>query len=371
MDGVASVMFTKALAAPRVVRILPRGNWLDESGEVVPPAVPAFMGKLKTGEQRATRLDLANWLVTSTDKGGIAGMTARVQVNRLWQLLMGTGIARVLDDFGGQGEPPMHPELLDQLAVEFVKAGWDVKHMMKTIVMSRTYRQASAWTSELRERDPDNRLYARQSSPRLPAEFVRDNALFISGLLVTDIGGPSANPYQPAGYYNHLNFPTRRYMEHNDARQYRRGLYVHWQRQFLHPMLKAFDAPTREECTAGRPESNTPTQALVLLNDPTFVEAARVFATRVLKDGGGSDDTRITFAFKWTTSRSPEAREMALLKSLLAKHRAHFKANAAEAAKVSTTGLTPAPKDVDPIELAAWTSIARTLLNLNETITRN
>lgn len=370
-DSAPSVMYTKSLAEPRVVRILPRGNWLDETGEIVQPAVPVFMGHLKTGDRRANRLDLANWLVTPAAKGGVSGFTARVQVNRFWQLLMGTGIARVLDDFGGQGEPPEHPALLDHLAVEFEKSDWDVKQMIKTIVMSKAYRQSSVWTSELRERDPDNRLYARQSSPRLSAEFVRDNALFISGLLVDDIGGPSVNPYQPAGYYGHLNFPTRKYQQHTDARQWRRGMYMHWQRQFLHPMLKAFDAPTREECTAGRPESNTPTQALVLLNDPTFVEAARVFAMRILSEGGKSDEAQINYAFRWVASRFPEPREVVLMKALLTNHRKHFKANPDQAAKVITTGLTPAPKDVDQVELAAWTSIARTLLNLNETITRN
>lgn len=369
--GAPSVMYTQSLAQRREVRVFPRGNWLDESGEMVEPAVPAFMGKLNIGDRRATRLDLANWLVSPPESGGIAGLSARVQVNRLWYLFMGTAIARVQDDFGGQGEPPVHPQLLDQLAVEFLRSGWDVKQTIKTIVMSRAYRQSSVWTSELRERDPDNRLYARQSSRRLPAEFIRDNTLALSGLLHAEVGGPSVNPYQPVGYYNHLNFPKRQYQQHDDQRQYRRGVYVHWQRQFLHPMLKAFDAPSREECSAGRPESNTPSQALVLLNDPSFVEAARVFAARILIEGGVKDEDRIGYAMKWATSRAAEAREIALLNDLLVKHRNHFKANPVEAAKVLTTGLTPAPKDVDVVELAAWTSIARTILNLNETITRN
>lgn len=365
------VMITKALATPRVVRVLPRGNWLDDTGEIVQPAVPEFMGKIDTGGKRATRLDFAKWLTTPETKGGSGGLTARVQANRLWALMMGSGIAKVLDDFGGQGEPPVHPELLDRLAVEFASSGWDIKHMMKTIAMSRTYRQSSAWTSELRERDPGNRLYARQSSPRLPAESIRDNALAVSGLLVREIGGPSVNPYQPKGYYVHLNFPQRRYAQHSDARQYRRGVYVHWQRQFLHPMMKAFDAPSREECTAERPESNTPTQALVLLNDPTFVESARTFAARILREGGESDGSRLGYAFKMATSRDPNLNETTLLASLLKKHRAHFTAHPDDAKKVQAAGLAPTPQVIDPIDLAAWTSVARTLLNLNETITRN
>ncbi len=200
------------------------------------------------GDRSATRADLADWL---TDvQHGVGGLTARVFANRFWYLLFGTGIARSLDDFGGQGEPPVHPELLDNLAVEFDESGWNVKHMMKLIVMSRAYRQSSLVSPPLRARDPYNRLCARQSRYRLPAEMIRDNALAISGLLVEGCGGASVKPYQPAGYYRHLNFPQRKYQEHTDKRQWRRGVYVHWQRQFLHPMLKALDAPSREECTA-------------------------------------------------------------------------------------------------------------------------
>src|SRR5262245_42094523 len=254
------VMVTQAVT-PRTVRILPRGNWLDESGPVVDPAVPAFLGKLPA-DRRATRLDLANWLTDA--KAGAGGLTARVFVNRLWYLCFGVGLSKSLEDFGGQGEPPVYPELLDNLAVEFVESGWDVKHMVKLIVTSRSYRQASLESPALRDRDPENRLYARQGRWRLPAEMVRDNALAASGLLVVDVGGGVAKPYQPAGYYRHLNFPKREYVSDTDVRQWRRGVYVHWQRQYLHPMLRAFDAPVREECTAQRPRSNTPLAALVL-----------------------------------------------------------------------------------------------------------
>ena len=225
-------------------------------------------------EERQTRLDLANWLTDT--KNGTGGLTARVTANRFFYLFFGTGISRSLGDFGGQGQPPSNPELLDRLAVDFYESGWDMKRLVKTLVTSRAYRQSSLETSILREQDPYNELVARQSRFRLPAEMIRDNALAISGLLVPDIGGDSVKPYQPSGYYHHLNFPPRKYQQHSDERIYRRSVYIHWQRQFLHPMLKAFDAPSREECTAERPQSNTPVAALNLLNDPTFVEAARV-----------------------------------------------------------------------------------------------
>ena len=304
---------------PRTIRVLPRGNWLDDSGPVVEPAIPEFQGELNAGERRATRLDLANWLTDAEQGSG--GLTARVFANRFWYLLFGVGISDSLDDFGGQGQPPEHPELLDNLAVEFVESGWDVKHMLKLIVMSRAYRQSSLASPELRERDPYNRLYARQSRYRLPAEMVRDTALSASGLLVEKVGGASVKPYQPEGYYRHLNFPTRRYQAHNDDRQWRRGLYVHWQRQFLHPMLKALDAPSREECTAERPRSNTPLAALTLLNDPTFVEAARAFGQRIVQEGGETDEERFQFAFDWAVSRAPDEVERGILAKLIRGNR--------------------------------------------------
>jgi hypothetical protein len=364
-------VMVSASSKPHEVRVLPRGNWLDETGEIVPPAVPQFLGKTDSGDRRATRLDLANWLTTSHEKGGVAALTTRVQANRFWALLMGGGIAAVLDDFGGQGEPPVHPELLDRLGLEFLQSGWDIKHMMKLIVMSRTYRQSSVSTPALRKRDPNNRLYACQSRPRLPAEMIRDNALAISGLLARDLGGPSVKPYQPAAYYSHLNFPKRKYQHQTGRGQWRRGLYVHWQRQFLHPMLRAFDAPTREECTAQRPISNTPTAALNMLNDPTFVEAARVFAARIVREGGASDADRLKWAFRQTVSRDPNDLELGLLAKLLAMHREHFDSHPDEARKTQSAGSTPVAEGLEPGQLASWTSVTRALLNLNETITRN
>lgn len=362
--GIRRTMVTEAMK-PRVTRVLPRGDWLDDSGEVVSPGAPHFMEPIETGDRRATRLDLARWLVSSRHP-----QTARVFANRLWYLFFGRGLSSRLDDLGAQGEPPTHPELLDALALELVSSGWDVKHLVRLIVTSSAYRQTSDRRPELEGVDPRNELIARQGRYRVQAEMIRDNALAISGLLVKDVGGDSVKPYQPAGYYRHLNFPPRRYRQHDDARQWRRGVYVHWQRMFLHPSLLAFDAPTREECTAQRARSNTPTAALVLLNDPTHVEAARVFATRILRDGGDDFRSRLRYAFGRTLSRSPHGREARLLLELLRRHRQQLRRDPAAARKLVGVGLSPGPSGLDPVEVAAWTSVARVLLNLGETVTR-
>jgi hypothetical protein len=360
------VMITRSVT-PRVTRVLARGNWQDESGEIVQPAMPAFLGKIP-GDQRLTRLDLANWLCDA--KNGAGGLTARVFVNRLWYLFFGVGLSKSLEDFGGQGEPPVHPELLDNLAIEFIESGWNVKHMVKLIVTSRAYRQSSERGAASAERDPENRLYSRQSSWRLPAESIRDNALAVSGLLVLDVGGGSAKPYQPAGFYRHLNFPKREYVADKDSKQYRRGVYVHWQRQYLHPMLRAFDAPTREECTAQRPRSNTPLAALVLLNDPTFIECSRVFAQRIMGWAAKSDTERMSLAFREVTSREPDDTERGVLLKLLEKNRSRYKSDTNAANDLVRIGVAPLAKEFDVVELAAWTEVCRAMLNLNETITR-
>ena len=325
-------MITRA-TKPRITRILPRGNWLDETGPIVEPAVPEFHGQIKSGK-RLTRLDLANWLTDT--KQGIGTLNARVLANRIWYLLFGQGLAPDLTDFGGQGTPPDYPKLLDNLSLSLIEKNWKLKALVREIVLSRTYRQVSL---------PKDGFISFQRAHRLPAESVRDNALAISGLLVRKIGGSSVKPYQPAGYYRHLNFPTRKYAHHTDEQQWRRGLYVHWQRQFLHPMLKAFDAPRREECTAQRSHSNTPLAALVLLNDPTFVEAAKFFAQRILKEGGSTTDSRLDFAFRQAVSRKPDAFERKTLKQLFN---------------------TPEPRDEQE-----WTTVARAILNLAETNLRH
>lgn len=364
-------MITVALKQPRTTKVLPRGNWLDESGDVVAAAVPEFLRAATSPatESRQSRLDLANWLVDAEDGNGL--FTARVMVNRLWYLFFGSGLAADLDDFGGQGEAPVHPELLDRLAHELVETQWDIKAVIRLMVTSHAYRQSSIATQAMRERDPGNRLYARQSAFRLPAEMVRDNALAVSGLLRREIGGPSVKPYQPEGYYRHLNFPVRTYQSHSDDRQWRRGLYVHWQRQFLHPMLKAFDAPSREECTAQRTRSNTPLAALTLLNDPTFVEAARAFATRCMQLDGKSDAERCEWAFREAVTRTPSSEELQVLTNLLQQNRELLTDRSDDAKAVISIGDSTADTQLDAAELAAWTTVCRAILNLAETNTRN
>jgi hypothetical protein len=371
---------------PREMRILPRGNWQDDSGEIVQPAVPAFLPQIVTdadsrppdeagkGTQpvpprRATRLDLANWLCDPDQ--GIGGLTARVMANRFWYLCFGTGISRSLADFGGQGEPPANPALLDALAVEFLDSGWDVKALMRLLVTSRAYRQSSIATPEMLGRDPHNQLVDRQSRYRLPAEMIRDSALAISGLLVRDIGGRSVRPYQPAGYYRHLNFPKRTYDADEGDEQWRRGVYVHWQRMFLHPMMRAMDAPSREECTAERARSNTPTAALTLLNDPTFIEAARVFATRILSEGGESTPERLDFAFREALGRPADPTEQQLLTELHDQSQVDFQGDPEDAAEFLAVGRKQVASQGDTVALASWTTVARAILNLSETITRN
>ena len=350
---------------PREMRVLPRGDWMDMSGEIVQPGVPAFLPQIDT-ESRSSRLDLANWLVSEQNP-----LTARVFVNRLWKMLFGMGLSRVLDDMGAQGEPPVHPELLDTLAVEFMESGWDVKHIIRLILTSATYRQSSLVRDDLGDRDPYNRLLARQSRFRLDAEFVRDNALSVSGLLVHELGGRSVKPYQPTGLYRHLNFPARTYQHDSGTNQYRRGVYTHWQRQFLHPAMKSFDAPPREECTAERPRSNTPLAALVLLNDPSYVEAARVFAERAVRESVKSDRERIDWVMERSLSRLAEGTEAGVLQSLLDTQRLHYETHPAEAKQLVSVGLSSVSNDLDPVELAAWTAVTRAVFNAHEFITRN
>ncbi|HEY1110255.1 MAG TPA: DUF1553 domain-containing protein, partial [Opitutaceae bacterium] len=313
--------------SPRQMRVLPRGNWMDDSGEIVEPAIPAVFGTLKPTHGDCTpRLDFAEWLVSPENP-----LTARTFVNRVWRIFFGQGLTRTLEDLGSQGEWPSHPELLDWLAVEFRESGWNVKRLVALIVTSRTYRQSARAATGVEERDPTNRFLARQARFRLDAEFVRDTALAVSGLLAERVGGPSAKPYQPEGYYAPLNFPRREYVPDIGEGLYRRGLYTHWQRTFLHPSLMAFDAPAREECTANRMPSNTPLQALVLLNDPTYVEAARVFAEKALREGGATFEARLGWAFARVLSRPPDRTETRILRSLFDAQRKRYASDAAAA----------------------------------------
>jgi hypothetical protein len=368
--------------SPRTIRILPRGNWLDDSGEIVFPNTPASLPPLKRSapdtplslggrgaggegdvKTRYTRLDLAKWIASPDNP-----MTSRTFMNRLWMLTFGQGLVKTLDDLGSQGAWPSHPELLDWLALEFEK-NWDVKAMLRLLVTSNAYRQSSVAHTDLRQRDPYNVLVARQGRYRLDAEFVRDNALAISGLLVEKVGGVSVKPYQPAGYWKFLNFPTRDWAHDKNENQYRRGLYTYWQRSFLHPSLLAFDASTREECTVERPRSNTPQQALTLLNDPTYVEASRVFAESLMKLD--SDREKIQAAFRRAVQRDATADEIAVLTKLYQKQLQHYQANAKDAEALLRIGERPLPPGVNAAELAAWTNVARAVLNMHETMTRN
>ena len=365
LDRAYESLVAKAIAEPRTVRVLPRGNWMDDSGPEVEPQIPHFLGPISTDGRRLTRLDLANWLVSPENP-----LTARVFVNRLWRIFFGSGLSKVLDDVGSQGEPPVNQELLDWLAVEFMESGWDVRHMVRTMVLAETYRRSSEPSEELLAKDLSNRLYGRQTMARLDAEYVRDNALAVSGLLNRTLGGPSVKPYQPPGYYEELNFPKRVYEADLNPNQFRRGIYTHWQRQYLHPSLMAFDAPAREECAAERSVSNTPLQSLVLLNDPSYVEAARSFAARILREAGKSDRKRIEFAFREAFARPalPEERQVVL--GLLERQRRHFATEPDRAEQLLATGISPLPKGFGLTEMAAWTGVARALFNKHEFLMR-
>jgi hypothetical protein len=350
---------------PRVTRLLARGNFLDESGPVVDPAIPQVFGKVETGGKRATRLDLANWIVSKDNP-----LTPRVFVNRIWRQMFGVGLSKVMEDLGSQGEWPTHPELLDWLAAEF-QSKWDMKQVVRTIVTSHTYKQASTSTPAIDQKDPENRLLARQNRYRIEAESVHDTALAIAGLLNTKTGGPSVRPPQPEGYLLAMNFPKREYSESRGEAQYRRALYTQWQRTFLHPTLATFEAPTREECTVNRVSSNTPLQALVLLNDPIFVEAARGFAQKIVTEGGAKIDDRLDYAYRRALNRTPSKEERKVLTDLYRSAVQEYKANPADAKKLLTIGEAPVPAEAAASDIAAMTTIARTILNLHETITRN
>lgn len=353
--------------APRMIRVLPRGNWLDDTGEVVAPAIPGFLQKnAPAADKRQTRLDLAQWFVSQDNP-----LVSRVMVNRLWKQVFGQGIVKSLEDFGAQGSWPTHPELLDWLALDFVDHGWDVKRTIKLLVMSGAYQQSSLVSEQLKHVDPFNSWLARQGRFRLDAEIIRDNALATSGLLIHKVGGPSSKPYQPPGYWSHLNFPMREWQNDQGDGLYRRGLYTYWCRTFLHPSLKTFDAPTREECTVERTRSNTPLQALVLLNDPTYVEASRKLAERMVREGGPNIGTRLQFAYAHLLSRVPRPEEVKILTDMYQKHLIEYQAEKPAAEELLKIGAAPMTSDVDKAELAATTSIARVLYNLHETITRN
>jgi len=376
--GLLDASIPKVLATvstdPVVTHILPRGNWMDDSAPIVEPAIPRFLGTLDTKGERATRLNLANWLVSRDNP-----LTARAFVNRTWREFFGIGISKTLDDFGSQGEWPTHPELIDWLASEFmhpefdaaVAHDWDMHHIIRLIVTSHTYRQSSLPDAASQEKDPENRPLARQNRFRVDAENVRDTLLAVSGLLEEKFGGPSVNPVEPTGYLTALNFPKREYSAGHGADLHRRGLYTTWQRTYLHPSLLNFDAPTREECNVNRVVSNTPLQALDLLNDPIYVEAARVFAQNAERAAGDKFDSELNWIFTRALNRPPSAQERSILDGLYDRNLKRFTAQRDAALEFLATGEVPLESVQNPVQLAALATVTRAVLNLHEIITRN
>jgi hypothetical protein len=290
----------------------------------------------------------------------------------MWEKFFGVGIVKSSENFGLQGESPSQPELLDWLATEFVRLGWDMKAMQKTIVMSSTYRQSSAVTPDMVARDPEDRLVSHAQRFRFQAEVIRDSALAIAGLLVPKIGGPSVRPYQPEGVWDEVNVygDLRNYTHDKDDGLYRRSMYTIWKRTAAPPQMLLFDSPSREYCTVRRSRTNTPLQALTLLNEITFVEAARVLAQHMLEKGGNTAQSRIAYAFLRATAREPSAKEMAVLVSGLHKRLQKYRANPQAARKLVGLGEAERNAKLDPVELAAYTVTASVILNLDETLTR-
>ncbi len=369
-NAIPSTFVYRDVPEPRESFVMLRGQY-DKPGEKVEPAVPAILPSLKKSDPqaRATRLDLAQWLVSPEHP-----LTARVAVNRLWQQFFGTGLVKSSGDFGTQGELPSHPNLLDWMAVHFRESGWDIKELVRTIVTSATFRQSSRVTGELFARDPENRLLARAPRLRLDAEQIRDNALFVSGLINLEIGGKGVKPYQPANIWEPVGFVgsnTRMYQQDNGAALYRRSLYTFYKRTAPPPFMVNFDAPNREQSCTRRERSNTPLQALQLMNDIQHIEAARVLAQRMIAQGGSAAEERIAFAYQTVLARSPDAQDLESLKGQLTKHLARYEQSPDDATKLITQGQSKPPTELITPELAAYTLVASTILNLDETLTRN
>jgi hypothetical protein len=363
---IPTAMVMKEMEKPRDTYVLARGDYRNQA-EKVTPGIPSVLPPLPPGV-KADRLALARWLVDPKHP-----LTARVAVNRFWQIFFGVGLVKTTEDFGSQGEPPSHPELLDWLAVQFVESGWDVKALVRLIVNSATWQQRSQLSAQLRERDPENRLLARGPRFRLAAELMRDSALASAGLLNRRSGGPSVSPYQPSGLWEELaygaEFSAQTFRQSQGEDVYRRSLYTFWKRTSPPAMLSIFDAPDREKCTARRAVTNTPLQALAMMNDPTYVEASRVLAQRVLRE---APDTkrRIERAFLLTTARMPAAQELALLTALVNEKLRDYNARPEEAARLTRVGDSAAPANLPAPTLAAWTVAMNAILNLDEVLTR-
>lgn len=358
-----SVMVMEEMDKPRPAFILKRGSY-DAPGETVARGVPAALPPLSTNLPN-NRLGLAKWLAQPSHP-----LTARVAVNRFWQMLFGVGIVKTAEDFGAQGEWPSHPDLLDWLAVEFRESGWDTKALLKTILMSATYRQSSQAPGELIARDPENRLLARGPRLRLPAEMIRDQALMVSGLLVERVGGPSVKPYQPEGLWDNMSSSGLVYIQDHGDRLYRRSLYTYWKRTIAPPLMTNFDASGRETCVVREHRTNTPLQALNLMNDVAFVEAARVLAERILSEGGRTAEARLAYAFRLATARAPNPRESRILLANLHAQLAEFRSDPAKARRLLSVGEKKAEAKFDAKELAAYAAVASLILNLDEVITK-
>jgi len=364
-----TAMVMQEMPQPRPAFVLTRGHY-NTPAEPVTAGVPAaLLGAWPAGAPR-NRLGLARWLTRPEHP-----LTARVVVNRFWAQLFGTGIVKTLEDFGSQSEWPSHPELLDGLARDFVDGGWNVQALLKSLVLSATYRQSSAVSAALVARDPENRLLARGPRVRLPAELIRDQALAVSGLLTPRIGGPSVYPYQPEKLYEGLvvgaAYPGTKWGQGAESDLYRRSLYTFWKRTVPHPAMTTFDAPDREFCTVRRSRTNTPLQALILWNEPGYLESARRLATRMLRDAPGDDAARLSFGFQAATGRRPHSVEIAVLTRSFEKFRADFAAHPEDAAKLLGLGTSPMDPGIPAADLAAATSVASMILNLDETITKN
>jgi hypothetical protein len=361
-----ATMIFRERSQPRQAYVLKRGEY-DQRGEQVSRTTPAVMPPMPEQFSR-DRLGLARWLVSPGHP-----LTARVTVNRFWQQFFGTGIVKTAEDFGAQGEPPSHPELLDWLAVQFIDDGWDVKKTMKRIVMSATYRQSSKVTSDRLAKDPANRLLSRGPRFRLDAEMLRDQALFASGLLVEKIGGPSVKPPQPAGLWEAVGYTasdTARFTaDTGHDKVHRRSLYTFWKRTAAPPQMTTFDAPSREACMMRRERTNTPLQALLLLNEPQYIESARTLAERAIRQET-TPEKRVELLFRLVTSRKPDAKEIATLVAAFGEQRVDYARDVERAKKLINIGETAPPPNIDSVDLAAWTMVANVLLNLDEVLTK-
>ncbi len=368
-EAVTTAMVMDEMMEPRDTYVLERGAY-DQRGESVSPGTPSCLPPLPA-DAPPNRLGFAQWLVDPEHP-----LTARVAVNGFWAQVFGTGLVKTSEDFGTRGELPSHPQLLDWLAVEFVESGWDVKATMRRLVTSSAYRQDAAVSAELLELDPENRLYARGPSFRLSAELIRDVALAASGLLVDDVGGPSVRPYQPDGLWREMSHfgstpaTEQVYVQDTGDKLHRRGLYTVLKRTVPPPTLAAFDAPNRELCTSRRPRTNTPIQALVLMNETGFVEAARAMAERTLHEAGESTDERLAYAFLLAVSREPEEAELAVLRETYDRELAAFEAHPDAALALLSVGESVRDASLDPAQHAALAYVAHLVLNLSETITR-